>query len=527
MAAMLLAVGIPVVAVLSRSFIPTVGLEMAGGSPWGRILGAGRTWRIIGITVAQAFGSTAATVLIGVPIAYVLTRFSFTGRGLLRTAVTVPFVLPSVVLGAAFSAVAGSRGLFDARGSWALIIAAHVCFNLAVVIRSVGSAFGRSGGDSEAAARMLGRTRSGAFFSVALPQVIPAVLASAVIVFLFCLTSFGIVVMLGGGSVTTIEVEIWTRATRQFDLGGAAVLGMVQFLAVLATLGLDSVLGGRNRPVRQGEVAPSRLPSGVGERLAIALSSLAIIMIAIVPLGALVLRSLQIPGGIGLDNWTSMGSVLAGTGMGTTPVHAIANSLSTAAVVTALTVLLAVPTSRYLAGLPGQRAKSLVLAPLGVSATTMGLGLLIAFGSGPFDIRGSGWLVPIAQLLVALPLVTRVLVAPVESIDPSVLDAASLLGADPRNRFWRVELPTLLPALVAGAGLGFVVCLGEFGATVFVARSGSVTMPVLLQQLMSRPGGAGYGQAMALAVVMVLFCGAVLAVTDRLGGRFTGDLTIA
>lgn len=525
--AVVVAVAVPVTAVLARSFVATPGLEAAGASPWFRVLGAGRTWRILGLTVGQALVSTLVTVVLGVPLAYALASFVFPGRGFLRTLVTVPFVLPSVVLGAGFSALVGAGGLFDARGSWALIIAAHTCFNLAVVVRTVGAAFGRLGDAPRAAARLLGRGPFGTFLSVSLPQVRSAVAAAAVIVFLFCLTSFGVIVMLGGGSVTTIEVEIWTRATRQFDLGGAAVLSALQLLAVLLTLALDARSGGVPTVVTRRVAAPLRTPATKSEWVLVLGTGLAAGMLTLLPLAALVWRSLQVPGGVGGANWTGLGSVLEGTDLGVSPLVAIGNSLRIALGVTAVALALALPTSRHLARRRARLARSVVLLPLGVSATTIGLGLLIAYGRPPVDLRDSPWLVPMAQLLVALPLMIRVLVPAVRALDPSALAAAALLGAGGRARFWRVELPLLGPSVAVAAGLGFVTCLGEFGATVFVARSGRVTLPVLLQRLMARPGGVGYGQAMALAVVLVVLCGCALSLAERLGGREAGDLALA
>jgi thiamine transport system permease protein len=103
-------------------------------------------------------------------------------------------------------------------------------------------------------------------------------------------------------------------------------------------------------------------------------------------------------------------------------------------------------------------------------------------------------------------------------VPPSVVEAATLLGADRRAVRRRVELPLVRPALVAGAGLALVACLGEFGATVFLTRSDRVTVPVAIERLLSRPGPDGFGQAMALSCVLVLLSALVLAAVDRIGG---------
>ncbi|MGB6058659.1 MAG: hypothetical protein WBF71_10375, partial [Microthrixaceae bacterium] len=123
-------VAIPVTAVAVWALRPDGHWSMDAAT---RILGQGRTWRLVVVTVAQAAVSAAVTVVVGVLVASVFGRFRFRGRSGLMAILTVPFVLPSVVVGAAFGSIFGPQGLFDARGTWWLIIVAHTAFNLAVV----------------------------------------------------------------------------------------------------------------------------------------------------------------------------------------------------------------------------------------------------------------------------------------------------------------------------------------------------------------------------------------------------------
>lgn len=513
------AVAVPVVAVLVRA------VRLDGGWSAGaltRILASPRTWRVIGLTVAQAAASTALTLVVGLPVAWVLARFRFRGRSLLRTLTIVPFVLPTVVIGAAFASLLGPSGLVDLRGTWWAVLAAHLCFNLAVVVSVVGAALGDLDPDLESAARLLGAGPVSTARRVLLPAVAPAVGAAAVVVFLFCLTSFGVIVILGGGPVTTVEVEIWVRATQQFDLSGAAVLAGLQVLAVVATLALHAGFA-RHRRGAGSHPDTGRRPRSVAERTAVAGTALVVLFVVGLPLAALAERSLRVGDGYGLAHWTGLGSATAGTGLAVSPLDAVLVSLATSAVGATVSVLVAVPAAAVAARRPGGAADRLLLVPLGVSATTIGLGLLLAAGRPPVDLRGSWWLVPAAQALVAVPLVVRAVAPALREVSPSVRDAAAVLGADGRARWWRVELPVVRPAVVAGAGLALVACLGEFGATVFLARSDRPTVPVAVERLLSRPGAAGFGQAMALSCILVLLCGVLLAALDRIGnGRRSG-----
>lgn len=512
------AIVVPVTAVVVRS--------LRDGGDWGlsapaRILGSPRTWRLVTLTVAQAVGSTALTLAVGLPVAWVLGTFRFPGRRLIRLVVLVPFVLPSVVLATAVASVVGPTGPVDLRGTWWAVLIAHLCFNLAVVVLVVSDAVGRLPPSLDGAARTLGAAPLASFRRVVVPAVRPAVVSAAAVVFLFCLTSFGVVVILGGGAVTTLEVEIWIRATRQFDLSGAAVLAALQVLTVVVALGL---VGSASRRAGAGSVRTRRRrPRTLTERGAVALAVGAVLLVSGVPLAALVERSTRVGDRRTWSNWTELGSVLEGTGLAVSPLDALRRSLLSAGIAALIAVLVAVPAAALAARRPGGAAERVLTLPLAISATTLGLGLLLVVGRPPVDLRGSWWLVPVAQALVALPLVVRVVAPALRSVPRSSLDAAAVLGLDRGARRRRVELPAVRGALGAGAALAFVACLGEFGATVFLARSDRATVPVVIEQLASRPGPAAVGQAMALSCVLVAVCGVVLLAVDSAGDRTASD----
>lgn len=518
--AVAVAVGVPVLAVLAQAVRPDGVWDL---DSLGRILGSPRTWRLLAVTVGQATISTLFTGVVGLPLAWVLSRYRFGGRGVVRTAAMVPFVLPSIVLGSAIASILGPSGLVDARSSWWPVIVAHVCFNLAVFVRVVGAALDGLDPAIEDAARTLGAGPLRSAWRVMLPAVAPAIGAAAVVVFLFCLTSFGVIVVLGGGAVSTLEVEIWVRATQQFDLSGAAVLAGLQVLAVVGTLALHARFSRSSRRPDRSGARWARRPAGLGEWSQVAGAVLVVGLVTVVPLGALVERSLRLPGGgHGLDHWRHLGSATAGTGLVVSPLDAVATSVVAALLATTVAVLVGVPAARVAARRPGGASDRILLLPLGVSATTVGLGVLLAVGRPPVDLRRSWWLVPVAQALVAVPLVVRAVATALRELPPAVLQVAATCGAGPRGRWWRVELPMIRGSVVAGAGLAMVASLGEFGATVFLARTDRPTVPVAIERLLSRPGSAGFGQAMALSCVLVLLCGTVLLVVDRAADRFAG-----
>ena len=499
---------------------------------------------VLWFTVWQAVVSTALTLVVGMPGAYVFARLDFPGRSVLRAAVTVPFVLPTVVVAAAFTALLGSRspfgGALAALGVpggrltgtiWAVLIA-HVFFNYAVVIRTVGGLWSHLDPRTEEAARTLGATPWQVFREVTLPLLRPAIAAAAAIVFLFTFTSFGVVLLLGGPRLATVEVEIYRATAQLLDLRTAAVLAMVQLVGVVAAL----LVYGRLRRGRAGrqQLATARRtahrPRG-GERVFLGANLAVMALLLGTPLAVLVERSFRTADGYGLTWYRALGDNPRGSLLFVPPWEAVANSLGFATVSTAIAVVVGgaaavVVTARRRGGRSGAAARALdtvLMLPLGTSAVTIGFGFLIALDRPPLDLRGTVALVPLAQALVAVPFVVRLMVPVIEAIDVRLREAAATLGAPPW-RVWReIDLPIVTRALTVAAGFAFAVSLGEFGATVFLARADRPTVPVAIFRLLGQPGAANLGQAMALSTILMVLTATAMLAIERFRARGVGE----
>ncbi|MEX0851264.1 MAG: ABC transporter permease subunit, partial [Gaiellaceae bacterium] len=188
----------PLVTILERGF----------SSEGGDVLTDRLTREVVWFTLWQAVASTALTIAVALPSAYVLGRYAFPGRSLVRALVTVPFVLPTVVVALAFLAILPE----SLERGWAAILIAHAFFNVAVVVRVVGGFWASLDRRVSEAAATLGAGPWQSFREVTLPLLAPALSAAAAIVFLFSFTSFGIVLILGGPAYSTIEAEIYNQA---------------------------------------------------------------------------------------------------------------------------------------------------------------------------------------------------------------------------------------------------------------------------------------------------------------------------
>ncbi|MFE2323958.1 ABC transporter permease [Streptomyces sp. NPDC059385] len=513
----------PVAAILGR------GLKTDTGWQFGRIAEVITRPDIAGVlwfTTWQALASTALTLLIALPAAYVFARFEFPGKQLLRALVTIPFVLPTVVVGTAFLALVGRGGLLDELVGvrldttvWAILLA-HVFFNYAVVVRTVGGLWAQLDPRQEEAARVLGAGRFAAWRRVTLPALAPAVAAAALMVFLFTFSSFGVVLILGGPSYSTLEVEVYRQTAQLLDLSTAAVLTMVQFAALAAILGIHAWTV-RKRETALRLVDPARTahrPRGWAQRSLLGGVLLTVALLIVAPLAVLVERSFDAPGGYGFGFYRALGNPGGGTFL-VAPLEAIWNSLQYALAATAIALVIGGLAAAALTRRGGRFVRgfdALLMVPLGVSAVTVGFGFLITLDEPPLDLRTSWILVPLAQALVGVPFVVRTMLPVLRAVDGRLREAAAVLGASPLRAWREVDLPLVRRALLIAAGFAFAVSLGEFGATVFIARPDHPTLPVAVARLLGRAGELNYGQAMALSTILMLVCAVSLLVLERL-----------
>ena len=476
----------------------------------GPLLDAGVVW----FTVWQAVVSTILTLVAGLPIAYVTARYDFPGRRLLRAATVVPFVLPTLVVGIAFFALIGPSGLFgiDLSGTAAAVVASHVFFNVAVVVRVVGGLWEHIDPRLEEAARSLGAGPVQVMRQVTLPLLRPAIASAAAIVFLFSFTAFGTVLVLGGPGIATIEVEIYRRTAFLFDLRGAAVLAILQIIGVTSALVVYARHQGRSRLTQTLTPSRPRRPRSARQRVLVAATVVWTLLLIGLPIVVLAWRALTANGIPTLSGFRALQ---------TSPFVDVAASASTsiayAIAATFIAVGVGLPAALVIASHRGRLSRwfdTLLMLPLGTSAVTLGFGMLLALDS-PIDLRATAAIIPIAHALVAIPFVIRSLVPVLGSIRVRLREAAATLGASPRRIRREIDLPIAGRAAAVGAGFAFVISLGEFGATSLLARPGSATLPLAMFRLLGRPGALNVQGAMLLALLLMVMTVAVVMAIDR------------
>jgi thiamine transport system permease protein len=529
--------------------------------PFVRILAYSFTWQAVSppnlrlaaetllFTLYQAVLSTLLTLVIGLPAAYLFSRFEFTGKSLLRALTAVPFMLPTVVVAAGFNALLGPRGLVNVMlmnalgqsapsitfvGTLGAILLAHVFYNTTIVIRLVGNALSRFDPRLEQAARSLGADNRRVWWNISLPLLRPSLLAASVLVFLFDFTSFGVILLLGGPAFATLEVQIYTQALYYLNLPLAALLALIQLASTLAF----SIFYTRVLSASTVQMAPRAAQANVRrarswkERVFISGMVLIVTTLFVLPMLALPIRSVSrleaargqrsgFQSGLTTDYYSELFVNRRSSVTYVPPFLALRNSLAYAGATVLLSLAMGFPAAWALAK-PGRLERILdpiLILPLGASAVTLGLGFIVTFGRWLIY----PWMVPLAHTLVALPFVIRTLQPALATIPQRLRQAAASLGASP-FRVWRtVDWPILRRATLSAATFAFTISLGEFGATALVSRPDYPTIPVAIYRFLSQPGGLNYGQAMAMATILMAVATAGILVIERLRLPGTGE----
>jgi thiamine transport system permease protein len=496
-------------------------------------------WERLAFTAGQAAASTAIAIAIGLPSAYVFANVRFPLRGLLLALVTVPFVLPTLIVALAFQQLVGPEGWLNDLlalaglgpvrpvGTIGIILAAHVFYNIAIVIRLVSVVWTNLDPRTEEAARILGAGQWTAFRVVTLPALVPAILSAAALVFTFCFTSFGIVLILGGGNpeLDTLEVVVYRLATRLVELPAAALVSLVQIVTTITALSIYALFQRRaSRAVTmRGERSRRLREASWGQRFLTLIVVVVLTAFILAPLAALVHGALTI-GASDVVTTSNFERLFEDTGRVSfvPPLDAMRWSVTFAAGAALIATVVGLASATAIArsrGPLGALADGLLMLPLAVPAVVLGFGYLVTFNREPYDLRGSPWLVLAAHALIAYPFVVRAVLSTLRAIDPRVPEAARMLGASSWTVWRKIEFPIVRRTLLAGAVFAFAVSLGEFGASVLLQRREFATMPVAIFEALGRPGEDNLGRALAMATLLMAVTTLAFLVIDRLRYR--------
>jgi thiamine transport system permease protein len=508
--------------------------EVAANQPLGRF----------GFTAFQALLSTIASVALGLPGAYVLSRYEFPGRRTLRSLTILPFVMPSIMVAIGFYAFFGTNGPLNAvvtslgfspvnlLFTLEAIVVAHAFYNAPLVARVTTAAWESVDARMVETARSLGANPWWAFRDVLAPQLLPAILTGALLTFIFTFMSFPIVLALGGFQLATVEVWVYSLV-QELEYAEAATLAVAETAVSLALtyayLRYEArESGGRaaNPPPRKRLFPDSPSPMAAVERVGVAAYALVVAVVFVGPIASMIVESLTGPSGLTLQYYQFLVQrQVEGASFQTKPGVAVRNSLlfgaATLLVALPMGVTVSVLTTR--GGRGSRLADAAAMAPLAVSGVVVGLGMLrgLVFGVELFGarLRVTGPVAIVAAHgVAAYPFVVRNVAPLLGGVDRSVVESARALGATRVRALLDVELPLVASGVAAGAAFAFAISIGEFDSTVILATgSSSYTMPVAVERYI---GNRTLGPASAMGTVLLVVTSVSFVIVDRLGGRW-------
>ena len=499
-------------------------------------------------TFSQAILSSILTLVVGLPIAWWLGRYEWKRIGIIRAALTLPFVTPTVVAAMGFLALIKEGGLLDSMGidlrnetgivgdlssligiehtgHIIALLLAHAWFNLALVIRFVEPKISTLPPRYEDAFRMLpaGHSRWNRALYFWWPMLRTPILSAFVFTFIFSFTSFALVRWLapnmwtlealmavegGAAGIPGYRVDV-----SQLVLGGAMLQGIV-LLGALALAGRwQRQQSNEIELVSEGYLRGYIGAPGTGARLGI----FAATIFALTPLVLMIISSLHIRDRTSDSyRWSFDAWEIAFKGdltYASVP-EAVTNSLVYAFGCLVLSCLLGFFVAQTIHALEQQNKMRsaqfvdvLSMLPLALSGVMVGLGVLLGILK-IWPVMFSWYALPILpHAMLTTPFVVRLLLPAMREIDSDYDDAGRILGYSAYQRFVRIKLPLLKPQLVVAAALSMAFSLGEFGASWILLRSGAWdTLPILVDQLMSRPKYFELVEPIAMATATVLMC---------------------
>ena len=506
---------------LLNVFLLALGPDIAG-----MVDSESNVWPVLWFTVWQAFVSTAICLLIGIPGAYVLYRKSFKGAQLIQSIITVPFMLPSLVVAIAVTEAGAIIGGIDPVIA---IILANVFANYAVVVRNIGSQWQTLSKSTEEQSEVSGAGRFRTALKVSLPQLKSSIRASSAIIMLYCASSYGIVLSLGGGQVNTLETAISISVLERLDFAHGALLALLQIAFCLIAFTV-SRWGGTN-PL---SFTPSFSKSKRLDRrdAPAAIFSFVVIAVLIVLPIVLVLSKafVSASGEFTFQNFALLDTRGSRDLLNITFFEAALNSLRNLLIATAVSIVLGVLVALLLAEQSRKRRKrktdflgitldAAFLLPIGVSSVVIGVGYLITLTGDLAWIRNSWILVPLVQSVFAIPLVVRIAYPSLVAVETNTREQAMTDGANAFQLFRNVDYPLLRPVMRTAVAFSALVSLGEFGVASLLTYGDQATIPVLMYQLISRPGAQNYGMALAVASILTLLTTLIVLLISQDGSK--------
>ena len=466
-------------------------------------------------SVLLAIVTTFLSMLVAVPLAFVHARYRIPGKDVVLTLATLATASPPFLGAYAWIMLLGYNGLLSpslrALGlPWRSIVGFHgivwvgVWGAVGLVFLFAHDAFARLDEDLEEAAESVGASRRRAHWDIALPLSLPGLLTAAYLVLTGVLADFGTPRIIGG-PVSVLPVLLYHEFLSEGGVnpgmasaGSLLSVGLATAVLLLQRLvlaGRSYVMAGTRR------VAPRSLPRWAQGLVIVATAvffSLVFVPHLVIAASSFLSWRADIPGlPMTLDNYRLLLT------RSTTPVF-VSYALS------AVSTLIAVFVGTLLAYVAVRRSyrflspslQGLTMIPYLIPGTVLAIGLIVVFNREPIRLTGTWAILALAYFIRKLPYATKSAEASLYQVRESLEEAALSVGATPARVLRDVTAPLILPGLVSGATLTFLMTLTELSSTLMLYGAATTTMSIVIYQAAMGMGGQ-FGLAASTAVAMM------------------------
>ena len=475
-------------------------------------------------TLVLGFSVTACTVLVGVPFAYMVARYDFPLKSLVAVLPILTIVIPEIIVGQSWLLILGNNGLltnfFADRGielpsfyGWTGMVFSMTLVYYAYIYLGVLAALRGFDGQLEEAGLSLGTSPFVTKMRVLVPVMLPAVLVNALVVFTLVVGNFALSMLLGS---RVPLLSVMTYNTFVSEMGGNPALQSAMSVVSIGIVAIVLFFQKRVVERKMYTMTQGRAPATVRVRSGAALLFTAtvglVVLVSMLPLVVVFIAALTETSGpvMRWGTW-SLGSLQRALQGAPEPIF---NSLKFASMATLAGVAFAVLVS-YLTikkrNTFTQALDYIVVLPLTISGTVLGIALVQTFNSGWLIIAGTSGIMVLAYTVRRLPFAVRNASSTLFNIPDSIEEASISLGVSPLMTFFKVILPAMKASLISAAILMWVTTISELSASVVVYTGGLETMPIAIFRQVDG-GRLGLASAYGAALVSVILLPIVVAI---------------
>jgi len=461
---------------------------------------------IIFFTLKQALISTVLTVVFGFPLAWIVSRYSFIGKSLIKSIFLVPFILPSIIIAMGFILFYGNQGYlnqvltvfgFKLRilYSFKAILMAHILYNLPIVIRLVGNTLENFNTHLENIASSLGANNYLRLTNLYLPCLCPSILSSSLLIFLYCFMTFGIVLVLGDVSLTTLEVNIYILIQRLFNFPAGMALAFIQMIITLLILFLVSIAEKKNKIFQSLITEPSGVNANkhpIGR-----LRFIYVIVMLFYVLAPLIAIMIDFFHDLG-NSEKNFSLLIYNPIISANIIQVIGNSILVGLLTASITITFATAMALGIHTIPKLSLTGMIaMLPMGISPITFGIGFIFI---KQYLGYSSFLLLIVGHVIISFPLVYKIIFDGIKQVRKDLINTARSLGAGNFQIIKYVLLPLSKKYLLTGFIFSFALSLGELGIAVVLQRN-FITIPVAIYRFLS---ARQYIPATGMSIVLMV-----------------------